>query len=92
MATMTKPVATKAAENVEELKTIVAALAGDRGGEHRQTTAIIAKTHNPLIQLVMEIIRQDSAMHKRVQQVDSGQPGKTGIQSDSGRVGRSLGS
>jgi hypothetical protein len=34
-----------------------------------QTTAIIDKTKNPLIRLVMEIIRQDSAMHKRVQQV-----------------------
>jgi len=27
------------------------------------------KTQNPLIRLVMEIIRQDSGMHKRVQQV-----------------------
>jgi hypothetical protein len=34
-----------------------------------QTTAIIEKTENPLIRLVMEIIRQDSVMHKRVQQV-----------------------
>ncbi len=33
------------------------------------TTAVIGKTANPLIQLVMEIIRQDSAMHHRVQQV-----------------------
>ena len=28
----------------------------------------IAKTRNPLVQLVMEIVRQDSAMHRRVQQ------------------------
>ena len=34
-----------------------------------QCTAIIQKTENPLIRLIMEIIRQDSAMHKRVQQV-----------------------
>jgi rubrerythrin len=34
-----------------------------------QTTAIIEKTHNPLIRTVMEIIRSDSQMHKRVQQV-----------------------
>jgi uncharacterized protein YigA (DUF484 family) len=34
-----------------------------------QTSAVIDKTQNPLIRLVMEIIRQDSAMHRRVQQV-----------------------
>jgi uncharacterized tellurite resistance protein B-like protein len=33
------------------------------------TTEIIAKTPNPLIRLLMEIIRQDSEMHYRVQQV-----------------------
>ena len=33
------------------------------------TTEVIAKTKNPLIQLVMEIIRRDSEMHHRVQQV-----------------------
>jgi len=32
----------------------------------RNSTEIIKKTENPLIHLVMEIIRQDSAMHKRV--------------------------
>jgi hypothetical protein len=32
-------------------------------------TRIIEKTENPLIRLVMEIIRQDSVMHKKVQQV-----------------------
>ena len=32
-------------------------------------TQIIKKTDNPLIHLVMEIIRQDSAMHRRVQQL-----------------------
>jgi len=32
-------------------------------------TGIIEKTENPLIRLVMEIIRQDSVMHKKVQQV-----------------------
>lgn len=32
-------------------------------------TGIIEKTQNPLIRLVMEIIRQDSVMHKKVQQV-----------------------
>jgi hypothetical protein len=33
------------------------------------TTEILKKTDNPLIHLVMEIIRQDSAMHKRTQQL-----------------------
>lgn len=33
------------------------------------TTEIISKTRNPLIRLLMEIIRQDSEMHHRVQQV-----------------------
>ena len=38
-----------------------------------QTAAIIDKTSNPVIQLVMSIIQRDSAMHHRVQQfiVDS---------------------
>jgi len=33
------------------------------------TTEVIAKTKNPLIRLLMEIIRQDSEMHFRVQEV-----------------------
>jgi hypothetical protein len=33
------------------------------------TTKIIAKTKNPIIKHIMEIIRQDSAMHKRIQQL-----------------------
>jgi len=33
-----------------------------------QTTQIIAKTGNPLVKLLMEIIRHDSIMHHRVQQ------------------------
>jgi len=33
-----------------------------------QTTAIIAKSANPLVKLVMDIIRYDSIMHNRVQQ------------------------
>ncbi|MFH1051005.1 MAG: hypothetical protein V1779_08795 [bacterium] len=35
----------------------------------RNTSKIIKKADNPLIKLIMEIIRQDSAMHKRVQQL-----------------------
>jgi hypothetical protein len=35
----------------------------------RNSTEILKKTDNPLIHLIMEIIRQDSAMHKRTQQL-----------------------
>jgi hypothetical protein len=33
------------------------------------TAAVIAKTENPLIRLVMEIVQRDSQMHHRVQQM-----------------------
>ncbi len=33
------------------------------------TTEIIKQSDNPLVHLIMEIIRQDSAMHRRVQQL-----------------------
>lgn len=33
------------------------------------TTEIIRKADNPFIQMIMEIIRQDSVMHRRVQQL-----------------------
>ncbi len=33
------------------------------------TTEIISKTGNPIVRTIMEIIRQDSAMHRRVQQL-----------------------
>lgn len=35
----------------------------------QNTTEIIKSTDNPLIQVIMEIIRQDSVMHRRVQQL-----------------------
>lgn len=35
----------------------------------QSTTDIIKSSDNPLIQIVMEIIRQDSVMHRRVQQL-----------------------
>jgi len=59
----------KSAENLEELKTTLRRWQEIEVESMEQTSAIIAKTQNPLIKLVMEIIRQDSAMHKRVQQV-----------------------
>ena len=35
----------------------------------KSTSDIIAKTKNPIVRQIMEIIRQDSAMHKKVQQL-----------------------
>jgi len=35
----------------------------------QSTTEIIGKTKNPVVKQIMEIIKQDSAMHKRVQQL-----------------------
>ncbi len=56
--------AVKVAENVEELKATLRRWQEIEVESIAQTSTIIAKTQNPLIQLVMEIIRQDSAMHK----------------------------
>ncbi len=59
----------KAAENPEELVTVLKSWQAIETATVAHTTEVIAKTKNPLIQLVMEIIRQDSVMHHRVQQV-----------------------
>lgn len=60
---------TKAAENEAELKATLRRWQEIEDESVAQTSAVIAKTHNSFIQLVMEILRQDSVMHKRVQQV-----------------------
>jgi uncharacterized tellurite resistance protein B-like protein len=60
---------TQAAENEAELKATLRRWQEIEDESVAQTSAIMAKTQNPLIKLVMEIIRQDSTMHKRVQQV-----------------------
>jgi hypothetical protein len=59
----------KAAESLEELKTTLKRWQEIEVAAVEQTTAVIDRTQNPLIKLIMEIIRQDSVMHKRVQQV-----------------------
>ena len=59
----------KAVENLEELKATLARWQEIEVASVAQTTQIMERTQNPLIRLVMEIIRQDSVMHKRVQQV-----------------------
>ena len=58
----------KAVESLEELRTTLKRWQEIEVAAVEQTTALIERTQNPLIKLVMEIIRQDSVMHKRVQQ------------------------
>ena len=58
----------KAAESVEELKVTLRQWQDLEDRTIEQTAAIAQKTQNPLIKLIMEIIRQDSTMHRRVQQ------------------------
>jgi hypothetical protein len=55
-------------EALEALATILRKWQGIEDGSVALTTSVLAKTKNPLIRLVMEIIQQDSVMHKKVQQ------------------------
>ncbi|MGP8242962.1 MAG: hypothetical protein ACLQVN_00410 [Bryobacteraceae bacterium] len=59
----------KTASNPEELTAILENWQALETATISHTTEVIAKTKNPLIRLLMEIIRQDSEMHYRVQQV-----------------------
>ena len=59
----------KAVESLEELKATLGRWQEIEDASVAHTTKMIERTKNPLIKLVMEIIRQDSVMHKRVQQV-----------------------
>ncbi len=55
----------------EGLKALVVLLKkwqGIEDGSVALTSSVLEKTRNPLIRLVMEIIQQDSVMHKKVQQ------------------------
>ncbi|SPE34637.1 conserved hypothetical protein (dsrAB associated) [Candidatus Sulfopaludibacter sp. SbA6] len=63
------PKPTETTQNTEELAAILRTWQGIETAAVAHTNEIIAKTQNPLIRLVMEIIRQDSEMHHRVQQV-----------------------
>jgi hypothetical protein len=58
----------RAVENLSELTATLTRWQEIESESIAQTTGIMEKTTNPLIRLVMEIIRQDSAMHRRVQQ------------------------
>jgi hypothetical protein len=59
----------KSAENLEELVGILKRWQGLEVATIALTTSVMEKTSNPLIRLIMEIIRQDSNMHNWVQQV-----------------------
>ncbi len=58
----------RAAENIPDLVATLRRWQELESESVTQTTAIMEKTKNPLIRLVMEIIRQDSIMHRKVQQ------------------------
>ena len=60
---------TTTAAKAKELTEILETWQGLETATISHTTEVIAKTKNPLIRLLMEIIRQDSVMHHRVQQV-----------------------
>jgi hypothetical protein len=60
--------AVKAAESIEELKDTLRQWQELEDQTIEQTTAIAFKSQNAFVKLVMEIIRHDSAMHRRVQQ------------------------
>jgi type III secretory pathway component EscV len=58
-----------AAENTAELVATLRRWQEIEDGSVAACSSMMEQTENPLIRLVMEIIRQDSVMHKRVQQV-----------------------
>ena len=59
----------KTASKSEELVSLLENWQAIENATIAHTTEVIGKTKNPLIQILMEIIRQDSTMHHRVQQV-----------------------
>jgi uncharacterized protein YigA (DUF484 family) len=67
---VSKPVPSKSSrpDESEELASLLRKWQDIEDHSVQSTTQIIERTKNPLIRLVMEIIRNDSVMHKRVQQ------------------------
>ncbi len=59
----------KSATSSEELVAVLTEWQQLETATIEHTTQVMEKTPNPLIRLVMEIIRRDSEMHHRVQQV-----------------------
>ena len=56
-------------EALQALVVLLKKWQGIEDGSVALTSSVLEKTRNPLIRLVMEIIQQDSVMHKKVQQV-----------------------
>lgn len=56
-------------ESIEKLVALMKKWQKIEDASIKNTTEIIKKSENPLVHLVMEIIRQDSVMHRRVQQM-----------------------
>ncbi len=63
-----KPKKETKAENLEQLKKTLRTWQEIEDSSIKLGTAVLEKTKNPLISLVMEILRHDSVMHKKVQQ------------------------
>lgn len=59
----------KQKELIENLISILKSWQKIEDASVQNTSEIIKQTQNPLILLIMEIIKQDSQMHKRVQQL-----------------------
>lgn len=57
------------ADNADELVRILRRWQAIEDGAVEATTEVMKRTANPLIRLVMEIIKHDSVMHKHVQQI-----------------------
>ena len=55
-------------EALQALTVVLRKWQGIEDGSIALTSSVLEKTKNPLIRLVMEIILQDSVMHKKVQQ------------------------
>ncbi len=56
-------------ETIENLINLLKRWQGIEDDSIRNTTEIIKKSNNPVINIIMEIIRQDSVIHRKMQQM-----------------------
>lgn len=56
-------------ENIDNLINLLKRWQSIEDDSVRNTTEILKRTNNPIIHLIMEIIRQDSVTHRKVQQM-----------------------
>ena len=56
-------------ENIENLLNLLKRWQSIEDDSIRNTTEILKRTDNPVIRLIMEIIRQDSVTHRKLQQL-----------------------